>query len=113
MGMIDAAFAEQVTVERPHPDPDGNTTWTTVATLPAVVILAAPSAEAGLGPRYTQSGTVWLQRGNPAAAGDRITYQGHQYVLVGVPRGDRVHPMTGHDLGWCAWTLQGGEARWT
>ena len=113
MGLLNPAYAAPLAFQRATTDKDGNTASVDLPATPAVVALAAPGLEAGNGPRYTQTGTVYVPRGTDRMAGDRFTYQGHDYTLVGVARGDLDQPFTGSDFGWVAFTFQGGQARWT
>ncbi|MBY0440983.1 MAG: hypothetical protein K2Q25_02410 [Mycobacteriaceae bacterium] len=113
MGLLNPAYAPLIAWERPTEDADGNTSYADLGTTATVVSLASPRVEAGSGPRFIQSGTVFVPRGIDRKAGDRFTYKGFKYTLVGVARGDQDHPFTGADLGWMALEFQGGETRWT
>lgn len=113
MGLLNLPYASPLPFERSTEDLDGNTVWSDLDPTPAVVALTTPARETGIGPRYTQTGTVYVPRGTDRKAGDRFTYQGHNYTLVGPARGDLDQPFTGDDFGWMAFTFQGGESRWT
>lgn len=114
MGLLNPAYTPSVPFQRPTEDNLGNTTWADLGDTPAVVALASSGIETGVGgPVYTQSGTIFIQRGVDRKAGDRFTYQGFSYTLVGVAQGDMVHPFTGDDFGWVAFAFAGGETRWT
>lgn len=106
--MINAPFAPTLPFERP----DALGGYAPLDNIPAVVVLEAPSA----GPQsmgaqtdditaFTQSGQVFVPRGSDLRAGDRFTYQGRKYFLVGARNWDINHPMTGYDFGWMTFNI--------
>lgn len=113
MSPVSVRNAPSRSFQRPTSSPDGNTTWTTLRSVRAVVSLDAPSTEAGTGPRYTQTGKVFVPRGSDVAAGDRFDYGGYLYTLTAVVRADTRHPISGRDLGWMVYTISGGQTKWT
>ena len=113
MSRLRVDAAPELPFQRPTEDPDGNITWQELGDIPAVVAFAAPSTEIGSGPRYTQSGRVFVPRGTDIEAGDRFGYQGYSYTVMAVVHGDRRHPISGRELGWMGITFEGGQSRWT
>ena len=113
MSPLQVTNATPLEFQRPAEDRDGNTEWQSLGTIPAVVSFASPGTEIGSGPRYTQSGRVFVPRGTDLMAGDRFSYQGYSYTIAAVVHGDRRHPLSGREFGWMPFTFQGGEARWT
>ncbi|AQT81967.1 hypothetical protein B1R94_25975 [Mycolicibacterium litorale] len=116
MGFIDPTFAGEVPFERLVDEP--NNDWAALTyqapgedeprvNTPAVVSLGRAVASGGNGPRYSQGGTVFLPRGIDRKSGDRFTYNGAKYRLVGRPAGDQDHPVTGDDFGWVTWSFEG------
>lgn len=112
MGLIQAPYAPQVPFERPTEDADGNTTWSALGDVTAVVELVGPGLMSGSGTTYAQGGTVAVPRGTALKIGDRFTWSGVHYMLSGGPNGDFDHPMTGADFGWVLYTFIGQIARW-
>ena len=110
---LNVTNAPPLPFQRPTEDLDGNTTSTDLGDVPAVVSFASPGVETGNGPRYTQSGRVFVPRGRDVQAGDRFGYQGYSYTIMAVVRGDRRHPISGRELGWMGFTFQGGQSKWT
>lgn len=115
MGFIDPQFAGAVPFERCADE--ANNRWTPLlyqapgvdepqADTPAVVSLDKPVLVAGNGARYHQGGTVFVPRGLDRGHGDRFTYNGTTYRLVGGARGDQDHPVTGDDFGWVAFGFE-------
>lgn len=115
MPVLNPAFAGAVAFERCTDQ--SNNIWVPLAyqppegdpaeKTPAVVSLDKPVARTASGFRYTQGGTVFLPRGLDRRNGDRFTYNGVKYHLIGAARGDQDHPLTGDDFGWVAFTFEG------
>lgn len=99
MGLVQAPYAPKLPFTRPTTDDDGNVVYTSLGDTP--VVLDMPS------------NTVFIPRGLDREAGDRFTYNDFHFMLVGVARGDHVHPFTGDDLGWVAFQFQEGKSPWT
>lgn len=106
---IAAAYAPVVPFERK----DGTGVYQPLATLPAMVELLPPTAgPSSMGIQtpdvtvFTQAGQVWVQRGSNLLAGDRLTWSGRQYVVMGAANWDMNHPMTGYDFGWMSFDIQ-------
>lgn len=111
MAFLDPQFTVQVPFERLVDEANG--VWTPLTyqglpggavqtATPSVVSLDKPTAQPGNGPRYVQGGTVFVPRGADRRHGDRFTYNGRRYRLIGAARGDQDHPITGDDFGWVA-----------
>ena len=87
---------------------DGNPDWTALPATKMVVSLSTPTLLDGKGSRFSQSGTVFVPRGYDLKHGDRLPYDGVKYSVVGRPRGNHDHALTGEDFGWVAFTVTGG-----
>lgn len=111
-GLIQAPFAPQVLFQRPNEDADGDPTYTDLATLPIVIDLSGPGIESGSGRQDAQQGIVFVPRGSGLLIGDRFSWGGNTYLLVGGPDGDMIHPFTGADFGWVSYNVVGQMARW-
>lgn len=112
MGLMNPAYAPTVPFERPTEDADGNTTWTTLGNTPAVVELLGEGLESPRGRERGQSGTAYMPRGSDLKIGDRFTWRGLHYMLIGGPNGDQDHVFTGDDFGWVSFNFIGQIARW-
>lgn len=118
MSVLNPSFAGAVPFERCTDEENG--VWVALtyqppgdgpvaAQTPAVVSLDKPVWRTGNGPRYTQGGTVFLPRGLDRHNGDRFTFNGVKYYLIGAARGDHDHPFTGDDFGWVALSFEGSR----
>lgn len=107
MPVLDPKFALPVTPQRDLGE-SGNPDWQSLATTRMVMSLGAPNLVEGKGSRYTQSGVVFIPRGYDLKHGDRLPYNGAHYTVVGKPRGDHVHAITGDEFGWVEFTIAGG-----
>lgn len=116
MPLLNPAFVTTVVPQRPTDDGMGNTTW---ADLPSVSVLVWSGGRSGgahavtmggsKGPSWTQFAQVFVPRGADLQSGDRIPYQGLQFVISGTPSGDQMQPFTGHDFGWMAFEAEGHQ----
>lgn len=110
MAVLHPDFAVSVPFSRPAEDSFGKVTSTDLgATLAVVSIGAAATAKdtgERQGPGYTQAGIVFTPRGVDRRAGDRFTYNGATYVLIGYARGDQPQPFTGDDFGWISHSIE-------
>lgn len=85
----------------------GEETFTALEPIDAVVSLNKPvSGQQG---RFTQSGTLFVPRGSDLKSADAFTYQGHEFRVVGWPRADQDHPITGDNLGWMQFVIEGAS----
>lgn len=110
MVSIPAEFAPTLPFER---STDGGITYGALGDFSALADLSAPVA----GPQllgaqtedittFTQTGTLFVRRVTAVRAGDRVTYQGRKYLLMGARNWDQVHPLTGDDMGWMTFGIQ-------
>lgn len=108
MSLLNPINPPAVPFKRPTDDPYNGPGFTALDDTPVVVSLQAASVTNGLAPGqgYTLAGTVFTPRGLDRREGDRFTYQGRDYTLVGPVRGDQDHPFTGGDFGWVAHTIE-------
>lgn len=86
----------------------GNADWQSLPPTRMVLSLNPARLVDDKGSRYTQDGTAFIPRGYELRHGDRLPYRGRFFTVVGSPRGDHDHPITGHDFGWVAYTVTGG-----
>lgn len=108
--ILDPAAAPKLAFERPQDN--SGTNFSPIGLVPALVELNPPtSGPAFMGVQtedvtsYTESGTLFVPRGADVRAGDRCTYQGRNYLLMGARNWDTDHPMTGDDFGWMTFAL--------
>lgn len=110
MPVLNPDFAVSVPFTRLTEDSFGGSTPTDLGATPVVVSIAAAATakDSGerQGPGYTQAGTVFTPRGLDRKAGDRFTYNGATYVLIGLPRGNQPQPFTGDDFGWISHSIE-------
>lgn len=87
-------------------------------TLQAVVSLQPAMSRPRLGEgqenRFIQDAAIFIKRGTtgpngiPALqAGDEVQYNGEDFTIAGDARGNQPHPLTGADLGWMGFRMQG------
>lgn len=107
MTVLNPRFALPVVPQRNHGE-GGNVDWQDLPTTRMVLSLNAARLVDGKGNRYTQDGTAFLLRGYDLKHGDRLPYHGRYFTVIGAPRGDHDHPITGHDFGWVAYNVTGG-----
>lgn len=107
--LLDVAFAPELAFERPN----GAGGWTSLGTTAAVMDVSEPGAgpavmgvQTGDVTLFTQAGELFVPRGSDLRAGDRVTWQGRKYELMGVPQWDQDHPFTGDSFGWMLFTVQ-------
>lgn len=109
--ILDPAAAPTLPFER---QTDGSgASYTALGYIPALVELAPPtSGPAFMGVEtedvtsFTEAGTLFVPRGYDVRAGDRCTYQGRKYLVMGSRNWDLDHPLTGDDFGWMTLALQ-------
>lgn len=106
--LLDPAVAPTLPFERP-----AGAGFTSLGSFPALVDLSAPAPGPDqLGAQteditsFTQAGMLFLPRGTGVQAGDRLTYQGRKYLVMGARNWDQDHPLTGDDFGWMTFGLQ-------
>lgn len=105
--MFGPVFGETITPQRPSSDGLGNLTWEPRASIPnAVFALEAPSSNEDS--TYSQGGSLFVPRGSVITNGDRVTYQGRAFVVIGPPQWDMDHPLTGDDFGYVEVKIQWG-----
>jgi hypothetical protein len=97
--LLTPLFGENIVPQRPTSDGLGNLSWTDLTAIPDAVF-ALDSASATEDSVYSQGGSLFVPRGSDITNGDRVTYQGRYFVVVGVPMWDMNHPMTGEDFGY-------------
>ena len=108
--LLDPQYVTSVVPQRPTDDGMGNTTWADLSAVDVVIWAGAPGLMSGAkGPLWSESAQVFARRGSDLKSGDRIPYQGSLWVLSGTPAGDQVHPFTGHDFGWMAFSVEGPQ----
>lgn len=79
----------------------GDATLTPLGSCQVVVSMAqAASSARAEGAGTTQIGVVFTPRSVDRQEGDRFTYNGETYELMGHARGNQDHPFTGDDFGW-------------
>lgn len=106
MALINPAATVSITPQRPT-EVFGEETFTDLEPIDAVVSLNAPTH--GVNGRFTQDGTLFVPRGSDVKAADKFTYQGHEFRVVGWPRADQDHPVTGDDFGWVQYVIEGAS----
>lgn len=105
--LLGAISGVTITPQRPTSDGLGNLSWTNLdAIANAVFALEGPNSDSDS--VYAQSGSLFVPRGSDLVNGDRITYQGRTFVVVGEPLWDMNHPMTGEDFGYVEVRIQWG-----
>jgi hypothetical protein len=109
--LLDPALAPTLPFERPTAG--YGSTYSALGALPALVELDAPAmGPASLGvqtndiTKFTQTGTLFVPRGAGTQAGDRVTYQGRKFLIMGAQNWDMNHPMTGDDFGWMTFAIE-------
>lgn len=107
MPLLDPQHATAVVPQRDNGS-DGNPDWQNLPATRAVMRLDEPIPVDGKGSRYTQKGKAFIPRGYDLKHGDRIPFDGGHYTVIGRPRGNHDHPITGDDFGWVVYTVQGG-----
>ncbi|OIN80872.1 hypothetical protein [Mycobacterium malmoense] len=111
MGLLNPAFAETVTRQRPVYDNRGNIVDWDLLTVSAVVEIdpaaRKPGTSEGKEDRFFQDADLYVPRGSDIAPGDHIPYHGQTYIVAGRPRGDQVNAFTGDDFGWMVFRMQG------
>lgn len=92
----------------------GDTDWQDLPSTRMVLSLNAPQLIEAKGTRYRQGGTAFLPRDYDLAHGDRLPYRGRNgqgplrhFTVIGHPRGDQDHAITGHEF-WAAYTITSG-----
>lgn len=108
MSLLNPISPPAVPFKRPTDDPYGGVTFADLGDTPVVVSLQAPSVTNVLAAAngYNLAGTVFTPRGVDRKEGDRFTYQGRDYTLIGPVRGNQDHPFTGADFGWVAHAIE-------
>lgn len=114
----DEVEIQGVTLEpqRPTFDAHGNVTaLTSLDSIENAVVTLSPPApmsdlvsQRGQGSQYTLDGILFAPRGSGLQNGDRFSYQGQTYDVIGGPQWDMVHPMTGDDYGYVVYTIRWG-----
>jgi hypothetical protein len=105
--MLGSIFGVTLTPQRPTSDGLGNLSWADLAAIAnAVFALDAPSMTDDS--VYTQAGSLFVPRGSDITNGDRVPYQGRNFVVVGVPMWDMNHPLTNDDFGYLEVRIQWG-----
>jgi hypothetical protein len=98
---------ETIVAQRPTSDGLGNLSWADLTAIDnAVFALESPSSDGDS--VYTQTGSLFVPRGSDITNGDRVTFQGRYFVVVGPPAWDMNHPMTGEDFGYVEVRIQWG-----
>jgi len=98
--ILNPVYAQTAEFKRPT----GPTTFTTLGTNP-VVVSVAPTVSVK-DSEDQESGRAFTPRGLDRREGDRFTYNGVEYSLFGVTRGDHDQPFTGDDFGWVVHSLR-------
>lgn len=105
--LLGPIFGVPITPQRPVSDGLGNLSWVNRAPIAnAVFALDAPSSNEDS--VYSQGGSLFVPRGSDIANGDRISYQGRDFVAVGPPQWDMNHPFTGEDFGYVEVRIEWG-----
>jgi hypothetical protein len=105
--MVGSVYGITITPERPTSDGLGNLSWTNLADIDnAVFALDAPSTNEDS--VYAQTGSLFVPRGSDITNGDRVPYQGRNFVAIGVPLWDMNHPLTNDDFGYIEVRIQWG-----
>lgn len=107
---------EGVTITPQRSNPDfGEDSWSDLSPIEkAVFDLDKPSAttqsvrDGDGGKPYMQAGSLFVPRGSDLKDGDRVTYQGKTYGVVGDRQWDQNHPSTQHDFGYMEFGLRLG-----
>lgn len=97
--LLGQVFGVTITPQRPGSDGLGNLTFTDLAPITNAVFALDPPAMTA-DSVYSQTGSVFVPRGSDVRNGDRITYAGRPFVVVGEPMWDMNHPMTNEDFGY-------------
>ena len=106
--MLAPIFGVTITPSRPAFDSLGNPTPVDLPSITnAVFALNGPSADDDSS-LYSQGGDLFVPRGSDLRNGDRVTYQGRIFGIVGEAQWDMDHPMTGEDFGYVAYTIRYG-----
>lgn len=106
--MLQPIFGTTIVPQRSTPDELGNQAYAPLAEIAgAVFSLSAPSAD-GNSSLYSQSGELYVPRGSDLRNGDRITYQGRTFGIVGEAQWDMDHPLTGEDMGYVVYAIRYG-----
>jgi len=99
MSLLGPILGETIVPQRPTSDGLGNLSWTNLTAI-AGAVFAIDSPSATEDSVYTQGGSLFVPRGSDITNGDRVTYQGRNFVVIGVPQWDMDHPFTGEDFGY-------------
>lgn len=92
----------------------GEDTWVAITPISnAVFVLSTPSASVGnIGSTkdrlYAQGGSLFVPRGSDLKDGDRVTFQGKTFGVVGDAQWDMDHPFTGDDFGYVEYAIRLG-----
>lgn len=106
--MLAPVYGVTITPTRLTSDSLGNHTPTALAPITnAVFALDAPSADDNSS-LYSQGGDLFVPRGSDLRNGDRVTYQGRTFGIVGEAQWDMDHPLTGEDFGYVVYTIRFG-----
>lgn len=80
-----------------------------ITSIDVVVFLDAPVVvETPQGKKYTQAGVLRTKRESDLQDGDEIELPEGVFGVVGGPRQNRNHSMTGSDFGWARYTIRKG-----
>jgi hypothetical protein len=100
-----------ITPQRPTSDGLGNLTFADLDDIENAVFAVEPAVGGSrLHPDsvYRQSAQLFVPRGSDIRNGDRVTYQGRNWVVIGELLWDMDHPMTGEDFGYVEVPLMWG-----
>lgn len=105
--MLGPIYGATITPQRPTSDGLGNLTFADLTPIDNVVVaLDGPSSTEDS--VYADAGSIYVPRGSDIANGDRVPYQGRNFVVIGEPLWDMNHPLTNDDFGYIEVKIQWG-----
>ena len=105
--MLGPIYGVTITPQRPTSDGLGNLSFANLAPIPgAVFALEAPGSNEDS--VYFQGGSLFVPRGSNITNGDRVVYQGRNFVVQGVQMWDMNHPLTNEDFGYVEVRIEWG-----
>lgn len=99
-----------ITPQRVTESEFGETQWADLNSIDNAVIALSTAAPVGseVGKVYTQSGALFVPRGSDLRNGDRFTYQGKTFGVVGDAQWDMNQPFANSSLGYVEYAIRLG-----